>query len=94
MMSASMMGALIVSGLAGMGVMANEASHGGMAQAMGLGHHHLTDVGGYHCASHTGPDGATHMEHMHNETMMQHGNCPGGSGMHRMGGMQEGMGNG
>jgi hypothetical protein len=85
-----MLGALIVSGMAGFGVMANEGTHGGMAEAMGLGHHHMTDVGGYHCASHSGPDAQRHMDHMHNETMVHHENCSGGSSMHRMG-MMGGM---
>lgn len=93
-MAASMMGALILSGMAGFGVTANEASHGAMAEGMGLGHQHMTDVGGYHCASHQGSQAAMHQQHMHNETQMQHGSCPGGSGMHRMAGAQGGMGSG
>lgn len=65
-------------------MMVNEASHGGMAEAMGLGHRHMTDVGGYHCASHAGEHGAHHVAHMHNETRAAHDGCPGGSAMHDM----------
>lgn len=88
MMQAAMLGALIVSGVAGIGMMTNEATHGGVAEMMGLGHHHMTDVGGYHCASHAGEHGAHHVDHMHNETHSSHSRCQGGGSMHGdMGGM-------
>ncbi len=94
MMSAGMMAGLVVAGMAGAGFMANEATHGAMAEAMGLGHNHMADYGGYHCAAHDGAHGAHHAEHMHNATSMPHGSCPGGSGMHGgmvgMGGMNHG----
>lgn len=58
--------ALAASGLLLAGFAGNEVSHGGWSEAMGLGHHHVTDSGGYHCA---GPDNAEHwdhhVEHMH-----------------------------
>ena len=79
------MAALVVSGMAGAGMMANEASHGGVAEAMGLGHHHMADVGGYHCASHTGEHGPHHVQHMHNETRAAHAACAGGAAMHGLG---------
>lgn len=63
-------------------MMANEATHGGVSEMMGLGHHHMADYGGYHCASHDGTHGHHHVEHMHNETRTAHEDCPGGSGMH------------
>lgn len=88
-----MMAALVVSGVAGAGFMANEMTHGGMAETMGMGHHHLADYGGYHCASHDGSEGMHHMEHMHGENFTAHSGCNGGAPMHgdRMGGMQGGM---
>lgn len=96
MMQTGMMAALIVSGVAGTGMMANEATHGGMSEMMGMGHNHMSDVGGYHCASHNGGQGSQHMQHMHNQTMAAHGSCPGGASMHDMqnptmpGGMRNG----
>ena len=35
--------------------LANEWSHGGLAEATGLGHRHMLDHGGYHCADHDDP---------------------------------------
>lgn len=96
MMQTGMVAALVVSGVAGVGMMANEMTHGGVSETMGLGHQHMADYGGYHCASHMGEHGAHHVEHMHNETHMDHGNCPGGASMHdrehpmRPGGMVHG----
>jgi hypothetical protein len=89
-MQAVFVAALAVAGVAGSVTMANEAMHGGVAEMMGLGHQHMADYGGYHCASHDGMHGPHHEDHMHNETGMPHGDCPGGEGMHsggRMGGM-------
>jgi hypothetical protein len=83
-MHAAVLAALVVSGVAGLGTMANEATHGGVSEMMGMGHHHMTDMGGYHCASHVGEHGSQHMDHMHDETHMAHDNCPGGSDMHDM----------
>ena len=84
MLAPNLIVALAIAGLAGMGTMANEGTHGGVAEMMGLGHQHMTDVGGYHCASHMGDHGQEHMEHMHEEHPMDHSSCPGGSGMHDM----------
>lgn len=44
---------------------ANEMTHGGFAQAMGVGHHHMADYGGYHCAGPNDADWARHVDHMH-----------------------------
>ena len=90
MMQTGMMAALIVSGVAGAGMMANEASHGQVAEMMGVGHQHMADYGGYHCTSHQGDHASHHVDHMHNETHAAHAGCPGGSGMHDMGGMSNG----
>lgn len=87
---------LVPLGLAGLmtaGFAVNEWSHGGMAQTMGLGHHHMTDYGGYHCAMHDDADHAAHhLAHMHgNNTTMPHDGCPGGPAMHGAHGGQGGM---
>ena len=84
MMSTAIMAGLVVAGVAGVGMMANEATHGGVAEMMGLGHNHMADYGGYHCASHDGSHGQHHMTHMHDETHAGHAGCPGGSQMHDM----------
>lgn len=95
MLQPAMMAALLVSGVAGIGMMANEASHGQMAELMGLGHNHMADYGGYHCAAHDGEQAALHAAHMHNGTgngtMVGHSDCPGGAGMHGAAG-QRGQG--
>ena len=90
MLQTGMMAALAVSAVAGVGMMGNEMTHGAFSEAMGFGHNHMADYGGYHCASHMGPDAADHMRHMHNATFAPHEGCPGGSGMHQMGGMSNG----
>lgn len=56
----------------------NEVSHGAVSETVGLGHQHMTDVGGYHCTAHDHPDQADeHMAHMHgdagNATAHHHG---------------------
>ena len=84
MLATNVIAALAVGGLAAMGTMINEGTHGEIAEMMGLGHHHMTDYGGYHCASHTGEHGADHMEHMHGDHPMDHDDCPGGADMHHM----------
>lgn len=86
-----MMAALVVSGVAGVGMMGNEMTHGGMSEMMGMGHNHMADYGGYHCSSHTGDHGSHHMDHMHGDNYTAHEGCPGGSGMHQ-GQMGDGMG--
>jgi hypothetical protein len=70
----------------------NEWSHGGFAEAMGLGHRHLFDHGGHHCASHDDAAvGAKHMEHMHDgNRTVTHGLCPGGARMHERNGTHMG----
>jgi hypothetical protein len=83
-------------GLAGLftaGFAMNEWSHGGMTEMMGLGHHHMSDVGGYHCAMHDDAEHVTHhMSHMHgNNRTAPHDACPGGGTMHGPGGMSGGM---
>ena len=90
-MDHAVLAGLLVAGLAALGTIGNEASHGGLSEAMGLGHHHLADYGGYHCASHDGPHADDHLRHMHGDHPMRHDDCPGGSGMHHMDG---GMGHG
>lgn len=68
----------------GSGFLANEWSHGGLSEAMGMGHNHMLDFGDYHCADHNDPQqGAMHMAHMHQaDAPMPHDGCPGGSDMH------------
>lgn len=70
MLSATMIAAITLSGILGAGFMANEATHGGMAEAMGMGHQHMFDYGGQHCtdASHRGE----HMDMQHMEGMAMH----------------------
>ncbi len=61
----------------GAGVIANETSHGGMAEAMGFGNHHLAHIDDSQCA-----DNATApMGHMHGGAMSGQAHC-GGAGMH------------
>lgn len=57
----------------------NETTHGGMAEFIGFGHHHLSDSGGYHCVDHAS---LTHVQHMHNGTATDHSHCPGGLTIH------------
>lgn len=84
---------MVATALAGTGFLANEWSHGGLSEAMGMGHHHMLDFAGMHCAAHGDPAlGAAHMAHMHGNASMPHDGCPGGPGMHRQGMM--GTGNG
>lgn len=79
--------AAIAAGIMMTGFAANEMTHGGFAESMGMGHHHMTDHGGYHC---TGPDDDAHwqdhVDHMHEEHAGDH--CGGehmtGHGMGRM----------
>lgn len=76
---------------------ANEWTHGGVAEGVGVGHHHLADYGGYHCAPHDDATrAALHRAHMHgNATMTDeagvtmmgdatraHAACPGGAAEH------------
>lgn len=70
--------AAIASALLMTGFAANEASHGGFAESMGLDHHHMTDHGGYHCA---GPDETgweAHVQHMHGNSTAFQDHCSGG----------------
>lgn len=89
-MHQAIIGALIVSASAASGMTMNEATHGGVSELVGLGHHHAADFGQYHCASHTGTLGPQHVQHMHNQTSIPHDGCPGGSSMHGQGGMMNG----
>lgn len=50
---------LIVASVAGGGFIVNEWSHGGLSEAMGMGHHHMLDYGRQHCAAMNGD--AIHM---------------------------------
>lgn len=43
---------LAVTGMAGGGFLLNEWTHGAMAEAMGLGHHHVLDADAAHCGGH------------------------------------------
>ncbi|MGQ0536630.1 MAG: hypothetical protein ACT4PT_11220 [Methanobacteriota archaeon] len=89
-MDASLLVPLALAGLAGAGFVVNEWSHGAMAESGGLGHRHLLDHGGYHCATHDGARGTEHVAHMHgNTTAVPHEACPGGAAMHG-GGMHGG----
>lgn len=74
-MAAPQLIAALASALLMTGFAANEATHGGFAESMGLGHHHMTDHGGYHCA---GPDDAAwqdHVAHMHGNDTTPHDHC-------------------
>lgn len=72
--------AVVAAGVLLAGFGANEASHGGVAEAMGFGHHHALDHGGYHCSDHDDAEHYEHhVEHMHgNATGVHHDECPGG----------------
>lgn len=63
---------LAVAATFGGGFLMNEWSHGGMAEAMGLGHHHMLDYGGVHCLP--PDDGARLAAHMDPHAPM-HGPC-------------------
>lgn len=72
--------ALGLAALLGAGFAGNEVSHGAMAEAMGLGHHHMMDYDGAHCASLDGPMAAQHVGHMHGgDWNATHAGC---GGMH------------
>jgi hypothetical protein len=75
---------LTMAGIFTAGFAMNEVSHGGVAEMMGAGHHHVVDMGGAHCADHGDPEHADHhAEHMHgNATALPHDECPGGEAMH------------
>ena len=88
MLAANLVMAGVLLGVSGIGVLANETTHGGFVDTIGLGHHHLADYGGYHCTSHRGDLGERHIQHMHNETLSQHNACPGGATMHKGGMMR------
>lgn len=78
----------------GGGFLANEWSHGGLSEALGMGHRHALDFGGYHCAPHDDSErGRMHVEHMHQEgSPMPHDECAGGSAMHESRGNMSGAG--
>lgn len=73
---------MAVSGLMLAGVGANEMTHGGVAEGTGLGHQHMADYGGYHCADPEDMDWERHQEHMHADGQTAH--CGDGhmDGMH------------
>lgn len=60
---------LLLANVLGAGFLANEWSQGGMAEAMGLGHHHALDPGPAHCAQHA------HAHAAENGTSMPGGHC-------------------
>ncbi len=60
--------ALVVAGILMGGFAGNEMTHGGFSEAMGLGHHHMLDAEGIHCAGPGDPDWEEHVAHMHNRT--------------------------
>ena len=62
--------------------MVNEWSHGGLSEAVGLGHHHMLDYSGVHCAAHGGDQAMAHAAHMHGAAPVAHDACPGGAAMH------------
>lgn len=81
---------LVLTTLLGATGLANEWSHGAVSEAIGFGHHHLLDTGGYHCVSHADANqAARHQAHMHanatNGSDHPHANCPGGASMHGRG---------
>lgn len=57
--------AILAAGLLATTFGANEVTHGGLAETMGAGHHHMLDYDGYHCATHDGPRADQHHQHMH-----------------------------
>ena len=59
---------------AGAGFAVNEWSHGALAEAAGLGHHHALDAGGLHCTG--GGRAGAHLAHMH-ANATGHDGCPG-----------------
>lgn len=67
--------------------MVNEWSHGAMAEAAGMGHRHMLDYAGVHCAAHDGAQAGAHAAHMHGNATMPHGQCAGGAAMHGQGTM-------
>lgn len=76
-----MIGVLAASGLLLAGFGANEVTHGGVSEAMGLDHNHMLDYGDYHCAD----PGDTehwdeHVEHVHGgqNTTDDHDHCGAG----------------
>ena len=82
-MNASLLIPLVVAGLSGGGFVVNEWSHGEMAEAMGLGHHHMLDYDGVHCAAHNNAtQGQMHAAHMHGNSSVPHDGCAGGAAMH------------
>jgi hypothetical protein len=57
--------AVALAGVLFAGFAVNEMSHGAMAEMMGLGHRHMLDHGGYHCAEPTSEHWERHQSHMH-----------------------------
>lgn len=49
MMPPTLLAAALVTALGATGFVANEASHGQMAETMGFGHHHMMDDAQRHC---------------------------------------------
>jgi hypothetical protein len=85
--------AAIAAGMMMTGFAANEMTHGGMAESMGMGHQHMLDHGGYHCAEPGSAHWENHEAHMHDGNMTDH--CGGGHmGMNGHPGMGSGMGHG
>jgi len=70
--------AAIVAGVTMTGFAANEMSHGAMAEALGMGHHHMTDQGGYHCAGPSDAQWAQHVSHMHGNSTAFGDHCSNG----------------
>lgn len=71
--------AVVAAAILATGFAANEMSHGAVAETMGVGHHHMLDYGGYHCA---GVEDAEHwdhhVEHMHGgNATADHAGCGG-----------------
>jgi hypothetical protein len=68
------------------GFLVNEWSHGSLAETTGLGHHHMLDHGGHHCAAHDDAERAAyHVAHMHGSEPVAHAACTGGPAMHGVG---------
>ena len=91
--------AIIAAGMFMGGFAGNEFSHGGFAESMGMGHHHMTDYGGYHCADPSDDEHwADHVEHMHDGSVEFDEHCNGAhmtmDHEHIGGGMNDPMGPG
>lgn len=82
MVSSTVLAATLVTALGATGFMANEASHGQMAEAMDFGHHHMMDDAERHCPM---MQNGT-MDRSQCASMMEDGGMMGG--MHQLSGVE------